>query len=237
MIDTLLFDLDGTLLSMDTDLFIKQYFGQVAEVLKEYFTQDEIIKLFWECTMKVIESTDGSKTNEEVFYDSFFSQINHPKEVILECLNSFYATDFNQLQKITESKEEMIKALKILKEKGYDIILATNPIFPEIAIHNRIAWAKLKPEDFSYITTFENSSFTKPNINYFKDILEINSKTPEQCIMVGNNVEEDMISKEIGIHTYLILDHVMGNPEGSKNIDNKGYYEDFVNFVENLPSL
>ena len=237
MIDTLLFDLDGTLLSMDTDLFIKQYFGYVADVLKDYFSQEEITRLFWKCTMLVIESTDGTKTNEEVFFEAFFNEVKDHKEEILSLLNDFYETDFNELQKISESKDEMLEAIKILKEKGYDIILATNPIFPEVAIQNRIRWAKLKPEDFSYITTFENSYFTKPNINYYKNILEKNSKKASQCLMVGNNVEEDMISKEIGVHTYLILDHLMGDPDESENIDNKGYYGDFVKYVESLPNL
>ena len=37
MINTILFDLDGTLLSMDTDLFIKKYFEALTIKLKDYF--------------------------------------------------------------------------------------------------------------------------------------------------------------------------------------------------------
>lgn len=237
MINTVLFDLDGTLLSMDTDLFIKKYFGYVAHALKDYLTQDEVVKLFWASTNEVINSVDGTKTNAEVFFENFFSKVDIPKETLLPILDEFYATDFNQLKELSESKKEMIESIKILKEKGYDVILSTNPIFPEVAIHNRVEWANLDKDDFVYITTFENSYYTKPNINYYVNILKDNNKKAEECLMVGNHVDEDMIAHEIGIETYLILDHMMGDPTGSTNIDHRGNYPDFLEYVKGLPQL
>lgn len=237
MINTVLFDLDGTLLSMDTELFIKQYFTYVAEALKDYMSKEEVIKSFWESTYKVIKSNDGSLTNEEVFFDDFFSKVKIDKEVLLPVLNEFYANEFGRLKVLAKSQAEMIEAVKILKEKKYELIIATNPIFPAVAVKQRIEWADIDINDFEYVTTFENSCFTKPNPNYYVDILANLEKESKHCLMVGNHVEEDMIAKTVGLSTYLITDHILGDPNDNSNVDNRGDYREFLAFVISLPSL
>lgn len=237
MINTVLFDLDGTLLSMDTDLFIKQYFGLVSEALKDYLTQEEVVKLFWDGTNKVIASNDETTTNEQVFFDHFFSKVDLDEKEVVDLLYEFYGNEFGKLKALAESKNEMIQSVKILKEKGYDVIVATNPIFPEVAILQRIEWADLNPEDFIHITHMEESHFTKPNTNYYREILAKINKKPEECLMVGNHIEEDMISKEVGLSTYLIVNHVMGDESDKSNVDTEGNYQDFLKFVEDLPKI
>lgn len=237
MINTVLFDLDGTLLSIDTELFIKQYFTYVAEALKDYMSKEEVIQSFWNSTSKVIKSNDGSLTNEEVFFEDFFSKVKIDKEVLLPVLNKFYENEFGRLKVLAKSQSEMIEAVKILKEKNYDLIIATNPIFPEVAVNQRIEWADIDINDFEYVTTFENSCFTKPNPNYYVDILAKLEKESKNCLMVGNHVEEDMVAKTVGLSTYLITDHILGDPNDNSNVDNRGNYTDFLAFVNSLPSL
>ncbi len=237
MINTILFDLDGTLLSMDTDLFIKQYFGYISVALKDYLTQEEVVKLFWDATYRVIKSDDETTTNEDVFFDYFFSQVDLVEHEIVETLYEFYDNDFGKLKKLAESKKEMIESIEILKSKGYDIVVATNPIFPEVAIHQRIEWADLDKDDFIHITHLEESHFTKPNIRYFKEILLKTGKDASECLMVGNHIEEDMVANEIGIETYLITNHIMGDVTNKSNVVHEGNYEDFLNFVKELPKI
>ena len=237
MIDTILFDLDGTLLSMDTELFIKHYFGLVAKALEDHMTLEEVLKYFWECTNIVIESTDGSLSNEEVFFEAFFERVSVDKEVLTPILENFYLSEFKQLKFLASSKPEMIEAIEILKSKNYKLVIATNPIFPEAAVLERIQWADINVSDFEYVTTFENSYYTKPNPNYYSNILEVINKKPSECLMVGNHTEEDMISKEVGLSTYLITDHLLGDPNDLDNVDHKGDYNSFLKFVEELPIL
>ncbi len=237
MVNTILFDLDGTLLSMDTDLFIKQYFGYVAEALKDYMSKEDVVKHFWNSTNEVINSNDGSKTNEEVFFESFFANVDVKKDHLLPILNDFYANGFKNLRSLAESKEEMIEAIEILKDKGYKLVIATNPIFPEVAIIERISWAKLNLEDFSYVTVFEKSHFTKPNINYYHEILNKLDKKAHECLMVGNHLDEDMVSSEIGINTFLITNHLMGDEVNMKNADLKGDYNEFLDYIKSLPHI
>ena len=55
------------------------------------------------------------------------------------------------------------RVVETLKAMGLRLALATNPIFPRTATHSRVRWAGLEPEAFEYITTYENSTHSKPN--------------------------------------------------------------------------
>ena len=85
-------------------------------------------------------------------------------------------------------------------------MLATNPISPALATDWRIRWAGLKPEDFELYTTFENSHYCKPNLKYYEEILQKLNVRPEECLMVGNDVEEDMITRQMGMQVFLLTD-------------------------------
>jgi len=121
-----------------------------------------------------------------------------------------------------------------LKNKGYTIVVATNPLFPMEAILHRIKWAGLNPEDFKLITSYENMHFCKPQLKYYKEILNMIGKSPEEAMMVGNDLEEDMVSGQLGMKTYLIEDCIIAR--GTENIipDYKGNLESFIKFVEDL---
>lgn len=237
MINTVLFDLDGTLLQMDTDLFIRKYFVLIAEQLEAYFTHEEVVKLFWDSTYKMIKSNDENLTNEEVFFADFFSKVAIPKDVLLPVLDKFYESHFKRIKSLTKVSKEMVEAVKILKTKGYRMIVATNPLFPESATLQRVAWADLNINDFELITTFENMHFTKPNINYYKEIINKQNLDPSKCLMVGNNVEEDMIVTELGMETYLITNHLIGDKNDNKAINHIGDYTDFLAYVKLLPDV
>ena len=83
-------------------------------------------------------------------------------------------------------------------------ILATNPLFPAVATESRIRWAGLVPEDFLLYTTYENSRHCKPNPDYYWDIMNNLGAKPEECIMVGNDFDEDIFNHSVyGIHIKL----------------------------------
>ncbi len=237
MINTILFDLDGTLLSMDTDEFIQKYFGALSLKLKDHFSTSELVKYFMAATNEMIANTEASKTNEQVFFDNFRPHTNGNEEIIYSLMDEFYRDDFNLVKDVSKISEHIVLAIKHLKEKGYNLVVATNPLFPITAIKNRIEWAGLDHNDFSFITSFEDMHYCKPQIDYYHEILEKIDTKPQHCLMIGNNVDEDMIAKEIGINTYLITDHIIGDINDNKNIDEHGDYEDFYNFIVDLPTL
>ena len=98
------------------------------------------------------------------------------------------------------------RTIRELKDMGYRVVLATNPLFPSIATQSRARWAGLNPEDFDLITTYENSFHCKPNPDYYRDILNTLGLKAEECLMVGNDVSEDMIAESLGMKVFLLTD-------------------------------
>jgi len=237
MLTTILFDLDGTLLPMDTEVFTKKYFQELAIKLKDYFTPEEIAKTVWTSTKYMISNVDANKTNEEAFFEDFYERVNHEAEILDPIFEDFYEKDFNNIKNVAAKNKHIIESVSLLKDKGYNLVVATNPLFPERAILHRIEWAGLNVEDFMFITSFEKMHFCKPQLNFYKEILNNIKENPENCMMVGNDIDEDMIAKEIGMKTYLIKDHIIGTVKEQKNIDYSGNYEDYYEFVKALPSL
>ena len=52
----------------------------------------------------------------------------------------------------------------------------------------------------------ERMHFCKPNPAYYQEILELLGAKAEECLMIGNDVEEDMVAATLGIKTRLVTD-------------------------------
>lgn len=234
MINTILFDLDGTLLPMDVKAFENLYFEAIAAYLGDLINPKDLVKNIWASTNAMIENTEF-KTNEMVFMEDFKNRIQGDLEIYKQRFDKFYDTEFLKVKTAVYENELMKKSVKLLKEKGYKTIIATNPLFPLKAIHHRIRWAGFEPSDFEYISHYEKSHYCKPQIQYYEEILNDLNKKPEECMMVGNDVEEDLISGKLGLKTFLIKDHLLHRTGDEIITDYDGNYEDFYNFVKELP--
>ncbi|MDX9866264.1 MAG: HAD family hydrolase [Anaerolineaceae bacterium] len=145
----------------------------------------------------------GTKTNAEVFDEVFFSMVGFEKSDSLQIFEDFYQTDFPKLYKETEADPEAPLLVHKAKAKGIICVLATNPLFPHAATRQRLNWAGLQMEDFSLVTTYENSRAAKPNLKYYRDILSFINQPAESCLMVGDQAW-DMVAGELGMQTYLV---------------------------------
>lgn len=234
--NTVLFDLDGTLLPMDNALFEKLYFKELTKAFSDIISAEELAKNIWASTKTMVENLEN-RTNEKVFMDDFGKRINIDLKDITERFDVFYDTSFFNVKESVKDIKSIKDSVKILKEKGYKIVVATNPLFPIKAIHHRIRWAGFDPEEFSYISCFEKNHYCKPQIKYYEEILKEIDRKPEECLMVGNDVQEDLVSKKLGLRTYLITDNIIHRTEDEIVTDHKGTYEEFHEFVKTLPSL
>lgn len=202
---TVLFDLDGTLLPMDQDAFVRAYFGLLAKKLAPRgYEPKQLTDAIWAGTAAMVKNT-GSCTNEVAFWERFcriFGADARKDEPLFE---EFYATEFAHVRTLCGFAPEAAQVVELLKDRGVTVALATNPLFPDIATGQRIRWAGLNREDFALVTTYENSRFCKPNPDYFREVLGKLGKRPEQCIMVGNDVDEDMRPAEgLGMKVFLL---------------------------------
>lgn len=237
MMNTVLFDLDGTLLGMDYNDFEKRYFSLLGIKFQEHCSPEELYKNIWESTIHMVKNSDGIKLNHEIFFDKFNSLIKEEqKDSFLNGFNDFYDNEFDLVKDTTFKMESMVKAVNELKVKGYDVIVATNPLFPKVAIDKRVEWAGFSLHDFSYVTNFEVCRFCKPNPKFYEDILKINNKRPEECLMVGNDMLEDMIAKKLGMSTYLVTDCIIKR-DCHYTPDYTSDSSGFLRYTEELPSI
>jgi len=236
MINTILFDLDGTLLPIESNAFEKIYFGGLSSHFTDMYPPEAFIKLIWDATIAMVKDT-SDRTNEVVFMEALGSVVNEKLTEMQRRFELFYQSDFDKIKTAVIENTEMKEAVRLLKEKGYTLVIATNPMFPKIAIEKRITWTGMKREDFSYVTSFENNHYCKPQPKFFEEILTDIQKTPSECLMVGNDAQEDMVAKVLGIQTYLITTHLIARPDKSIMADHQGNYEDFLLFAQALPKL
>jgi FMN phosphatase YigB (HAD superfamily) len=236
MLNTILFDLDGTLLPMDMKAFEKLYFGAMSGYLADLTESQELVKNIWASTTAMVKNTEH-RTNEEVFMEDFKTRINGELEVYKDRFDKFYDTEFIKAKAAVFESKLIQESVELLKRKGYKLVIATNPLFPLKAIHHRIRWAGFEPSEFEYITSYEQSHYCKPQLKFYEEILEDIEKKPEECMMVGNDVQEDIIAGKLGLKTFLIKDCLLHRTEDETAADYEGDYESFYEFVKELPSL
>ena len=237
MINTVLFDLDGTLLPINDKVFEKLYFGGLVEHLKDLISAQDLIELIWACIQEtVLDISD--KTNEEAFFEAMAKRVDAQKlETMKQRFMHFYATDFDRVRHAVVPSPTLKEAIHKLKDKGYRCVIATNPLFPRLAIEKRIEWTGIERHHFDYVSSFEDNHFCKPQVKFYQEILDHIHAQADECLMVGNDATEDMIARTLGIQTFLLTDHKIQKGDHFYKADAEGDAKAFLDFVCDLPKL
>ena len=234
-IDAVLFDLDGTLLPMDQDTFVKTYFEKLAAKMATVgYAPQALIDTILAGIVAMVKN-DGRETNETVFWEVFAARFGEEK-----CLadkpsfEQFYREDFQTVQAVCGFQPAAKDLIQTLKSRGVRVVLATNPVFPAIATESRIRWAGLQPTDFEWYTTFENSRFCKPNPAYYDEILKNLHLNPSSCLMVGNDVGEDMVAEKCGMATFLLTDCLINKTGGDISVYPHGDFSRLAQYLDEV---
>ena len=231
-ITTVLFDLDGTLLPMDQDQFVKMYFGLLARTLTPS-DPEAMIKAVWVGT-RAMMTNDGSRTNEAAFWDTYCGLLGEDRRNDEPAFRSFYENQFELVRNACGFDPKAAETIALVKAKGLKTALATNPLFPRIATQARARWAGLNLDDFELYTTYEDYSYCKPDPRYYQAVLDKLGLTAEECLMVGNDAEEDTAAAKLGIRVFLLTDCLINK----KGVDIEQYphggFDELMAYIENL---
>ena len=231
---TVLFDLDGTLLPMDQKTFTKAYFGLLAQKLAPLgYKPDDLIAGIW-TGIKAMVKNDGSRTNEEVFWQTFSALFGDKVYDDIPLFDEFYRTDFQQVQVACGFNPAAKETVLRLKKKGLRLVLATNPIFPAVATESRLRWAGLDPDDFDMVTTYEDTHYCKPNPHYYSEILERLRVSPDECLMVGNDATEDVAATALGMPVFLLPECLLNNDNVDITPYPQGSFDDLQTYIDTL---
>ena len=232
----ILFDLDGTLLPMDNDEFVKLYFGLLAKKAIGWgYNPETIVDGIWKGTKSMIVN-DGSRLNVDAFWDTFDQMMEKDTRADMKKFDSFYTNEFHQAKAGTGENPYAVEAVKLAAEKAELVVLATNPLFPPCGVETRMGWVGLKSEDFALVTNYENSHFCKPNPAYYQEIMEKLDLKPEECLMVGNDMDEDIIpTKSLGMKNFLLTDSLLNR--SGKSLDEADAHGTFAELLVYLKEL
>ena len=234
MITTILFDLDGTLLPMEQDTFVKAYMGGLTRKAAGHgYDPAQVPGAIWAGTKAMVKN-DGAVTNEDMFWTTFSALCGKDAKQDIAIFDDFYRNEFQEVRHVCGFDARAAEAIREIKALGYRVALATNPLFPAIATHSRARWAGLNPEDFELITTYENSRHCKPNPAYYQDVLEALGVKAEECVMVGNDVGEDMIAEKLGMKVFLLTDCLINKSSADIEQYPHGSFPELMDFIRGL---
>ena len=166
------FDLDGTLLPMDNDTFIKGYLGLLSRAVAHLgYKAETMIPTMWKGVAAMVKN-DGSRSNFDIFWDYFSKAFGAEVYDHIPHFDAFYSDGFHKAKAFTTPTPLSKEAVALAREKADCVVLATNPFFPRVAVESRISWVDLSPADFDLITTYENSHSCKPNPAYYVEITQ-----------------------------------------------------------------
>ncbi|MFX0117558.1 MAG: HAD family hydrolase, partial [Candidatus Hodarchaeota archaeon] len=150
----------------------------------------------------------GSNTNLEAFlkdFSEFLPTIS--RDEILSRFMSFYSNEYAQIGKICIENPLARNLIEKMSEfNSLKVVLATNPVFPRLAVLERLSWARIDAGIFDLITDCENMHSCKPRQEYFLEISEKIDVNPISCLMVGDDKINDMAAGTLGMTTFLVLE-------------------------------
>jgi len=232
-IDAIFLDLDGTLLGYQDETMGEVLYPLYAKHFPSYTKEYGIA--FQQGVVYMLQQTSAKPQHANIwlaFADKMKELLNMNEETCkLHFTQAFESEGYNKLRERAKLYTEVTaKLMKIAHERNIKLVLATNPIFPKIAIERRLKWSGAQPEDFVCITHSENMHCTK-SVAYYQHLLEqVVQCKAENTIMVGNDNKYDMIASELGINTWLIDE--WERSERKYKIDNVGSLEAFVQALE-----
>lgn len=231
-IKLVLFDLDGTLLPMNQDEFTKGYFKLLVNKLSPYgYDPEKLVESIWSGISAMVNN-NGKQSNEEVFWMRFREIYGRKAVEDKPVFEEFYRCEFQGARDSCGYNPKAGETVRKLREMGLRTALATNPVFPKIATVSRMGWAGLEPSDFECYTTYENIGFCKPNPEYYREIMNRLNAKPEETLMVGNDVEEDMeAGMAAGIHVFLLTDCLINRQRRDIHQYPGGSFEQLMGYI------
>ncbi|MDO4607815.1 MAG: HAD family hydrolase [Clostridia bacterium] len=233
-IKAILFDLDGTLVPMDQDVFVKDYFKRLSTKLAGHgYEPKQLIDTIWKGTAAMIRN-NSELTNEQVFWN--MAQGVYGDKIIADkyLFDEFYETEFDKVKSVCGYNPKAKETVLAIKQMGYKLALATNPIFPPEATELRIAWAGLTPNDFEFYTNYTNINCCKPNPAYYKEVARRIGCDLTECLMVGNDIGDDMVAEKLGMRVFLLTECLINAKGEDISHYPQGDFDDLIDYIKSF---
>ncbi|MGI6632841.1 MAG: HAD family hydrolase [Bacillota bacterium] len=230
---TVLFDLDGTLLPVELDFFLTHYMDALSKHFTPLMSREAFDKALLGATYETIGNKDPNVSNMEAFKNAFTRRTGLDWEVVWPTIDRYYRYDYPNLKRLVSLSSTPRSVVAECVARGWRIILATQPLFPETAVRERMRWCEVEGMPWLLVTTLDNMHFCKPHVEYYSEIVSAAALDPSRCVMVGNDMQEDMIAKNVGMKTVLVDDLLIDRGTDLRP-DLRGSLESVPDMLESL---
>ncbi|MFU8771728.1 MAG: DinB family protein [Anaerolineales bacterium] len=213
---TLLLDLDDTLLINNMETFLPAYFQSLGKYMAHHESPQRFISTLTNAAGAMIANDQPDRTLQEAFNAAFFPILGLNAEQVTEDYETFYLNEFPSLQPLTNFSPKAHQLVKDALNRDFTLVIATNPLFPRIAIEERMRWAGISTKDIpiKLITSFETFHFSKPNLAYYAEILARLGWPERASLMVGDDLENDILpANRLGIPAFWV------KPDGAFHLE------------------
>lgn len=234
---TLLLDLDDTLLSNEMGTFIPAYLQSLGKHLASYAPPERLIPALLTATQQMVRNNQPDCSLKDIFDSNFFPAIGLTSEHLQEAIDNFYEEIFPSLRPLTQFRADAVDLVEEAFKRGYQIVIATNALFPKTAVHQRLEWAGLPPQNYPFrlIASYETFHFAKPNPAYFTEVLARLGWPDGPVIMVGDDPENDIESAQrVGLAAFRITKNGHPSSGGLHQLSAAGRLSDFFPWVDSI---
>jgi pyrophosphatase PpaX len=176
-IDTLLFDLDGTLIDTN-ELIIQSFLHTLGKYYPDQYKREDVLPFIGPTLVETFGSMDETKIEEMVQVYRDFNLSRHDDLV----------KEFNGVH----------ETISILKEKGFKLGIVTTKRLD--VVKKGLELTKLD-SFFDVIVALDHVTKAKPDPEPIMKALEQLDSTPDRAIMVGDNFHDILGGKNAGTKT------------------------------------
>jgi FMN phosphatase YigB (HAD superfamily) len=227
-IDTVLFDLDGTLVEVDMQRFVPAYLRRLTEQLSDLCGPLQVAEVMRRAVTEMLHCSSGQTTMEEVFLNRLTTACGISAAQYRMRLERFVHEDLPELQPLVKGHPLARELLETCIDNGWRAVLATNPIFPRHVVDARVAWGGLEQIPFTAVTAYETARYCKPHPGYFHDLMNALDVPAAACLMVGNDTEHDLSAGKVGLQTCLLSTWRIDRVGGAYSADWEGYHDELL---------
>ncbi len=231
-IQAVLFDLDGTLVDVDMNLFVQSYLRRLTEHMSDQVNPLRATQTLHHAAAAMFANTDASRTLESILFGVLQEELALSSEWYVECLARFCQDDLESLRPLVTGHPLSSQLIESSLNRGWKVVLATNPIFPRVVVDARVSWGGMDGDAFYHVAAYETAHFCKPRPLFFKEILDRLQIPAEACLMVGNDTVHDLAASQVGIQTCLLTPWAFKRPDACFEADWKGRHEELLALIE-----
>jgi FMN phosphatase YigB (HAD superfamily) len=231
-VKAIFFDLDGTLIDVDMQRFVAGYLRRLTEQMSELISPVRATQAMHNGVAAMFANKNAGKTLEEVFLEALSAEFDIRPFEYKASLERFCDNDLEELQPLVSGHpmaEDLVVAAVC---RGWQVVLATNPIFPRKVVDARVRWGGLNSDRFEHITAYETAHFCKPNPNFFREVLDMLGLEASECLMVGNDPLHDLAACQVGMQTCLLTPWSISRMGVNFKPDWKGRHSELLALLE-----